>query len=86
MQRLNALERYKVREEARKAWMEANGDPDRAEQIFKASQPVGINEQLLALLISIALRWFEIWIKNREVTPQVVMTTAEAMAMGEESD
>lgn len=82
MRKLNVLERIRVKQQARTAWMEANGDPDRAEQIFRGMQPVGIDPQLLAVLISVALQLFKLWIDTRQTQPQVVMTEEEATVMG----
>ena len=82
MRRLNVLERIQVKQKARQAWMEANGDPDRAEQIFRDMQPVGIDPQLLSVLVAIALQLFKLWIDTRQTVPQVVMTEEEAEAIG----
>lgn len=80
--RLNVLQRIKVKQNARTAWIEAGGDPDRAEQIFRAMQPAGISPELLAAIVAIALALFKLWIDTRQSTPSVVMTQEEADAVG----
>jgi hypothetical protein len=80
--KLNVLQRIKVKQQARTAWLEASGDPDRAEQVFRSMQPAGISPELLSVLVAVALALFRLWIDTRQSTPSVVMTQEEADAVG----
>lgn len=79
--KLNVLQRIKVKQQARTAWVEANGDPDRAEQIVREMQPDGISPELLTAIVAIAIALFRLWIDTRQALPSVEMTQDEADAI-----
>jgi hypothetical protein len=75
---LSFRERRIARSAARRAWIEANGSGDDALAIFgQDPRIVGLDPALIALLIQIAIKLIEYWIKNNTDEPSEVWQPGE---------
>lgn len=83
---MNVLERtilVRWRNEAFDCWSKANGDPELAEQMFRARKPPRMAAVPWELIITLVIQLFKLWITK---SPQAVMTQEEADLLGLESE